>query len=410
MSAFEPPSVLFTLGNRQQVANALPVALELARRGVHCRLLSLDPFYGQGVDEALDGVQDGAPLPPTIDRLPLGVPVLDPPFPRRSMAGKWRAIRRHADALRGTTGGQGALVVGVDGAVERLFLADFRRAGRPSAILWDGMASMRPRVPALATGEGFGWALRQWGRFVARRTVLHAARRVRLDPFVPGLAPHTPVARIFTMGRFVAAALRDQGIPSPIEVTGLPRFRDLLRVPPLEPAAGRRVLYLTSAFLWHGDRGLDRCQHRDLDTLASQLPKWGWTLRVRLHPRERAESYAHLRGRPGVELSTGTALRRDAAAASVVVTAVSTAAAETLAMGRAAAVYLGAFPAALATLSLGAHPGIPVARTLSELLELLDWLESTCPPASLVDDFFAPGTPTSASRIAVAVAAGLGTA
>lgn len=365
MSASSPATVLFTLGNRQQLANALPVATELARRGVHCRLLALDPIYGQGVAAAW--AKTG--LPPGVDGEELDLPALDPPFARRSLAARWAAVRSAAEALDRIPPAA-VVVVGVDGALERRLLARHRAAGAATVMLWDGLATRRPRLAV--PGRGAAWALRRWSRFHLRRALLAIARRLRLDAYVPGQAAHTPVDQLCVLGPFVASALRDQGVPSPLRITGLPRFRDLVRDPPLGPPPTRRLLYLTSAFAWHDDPLLDVCQLRDLEDLARVLPAAGWTLRVRLHPREDRSAYSFLAGRTDVELgTTETSLREDAAGATCVATAASTAAVETVCAGRPLFVHLGHFPAALDHHSLAALPGVRPTRSADELAERL---------------------------------------
>lgn len=388
--------VLFTVGNLQQLANAIPVARELSHQGLPVHLLALDAAYGQGVTPALEATV----LPGAVTWSELDVPRLSPPFARRSLPDRWRWVVRHSEALTASSPDPGALVVGVDGAVERCLLSHHRRRNVPSFILWDSLAMFRPRFPRAEAPAGMAWSGRLWSRFHLRRTLLAFARRFGLDPFVPGLAAHTPVDRIFVMGRFVADALRDQGVPSPIEVTGLPRFRDLVKKPSPEPGTDRRVLYLASAWDWHDQAYLARCQRRHLQILAEELPRRGWTLRIRRHPREEPRDYAGLEDRDGVEVSGGTPLEHDATWASRILTTTSTAATETLALGRPLGIYVESFPKSMDDLALARHPALPLLRSVDELLA---WLSSCSVGEGLEairDDFFHPSTPESPVRIA----------
>jgi hypothetical protein len=227
-----------------------------------------------------------------------------------------------------------------------------------------------------------------------------------LEAYVPGLAGHTRVDTIYTMGRFVTDAFRSQGVTTDIETTGIPRFASL---PELESAPAlsfdpQSALYLTGSFRWHGETPLDCAQQRDLDSLAAALPPRGWRLTIRVHPREDLSRYARFRGRSGVTVSTGAdgALWDALANVAVVITAMSTAGLEALALGRPLIVFLGAFPAALREITLGAHPRIPFSRSLDGLFDELERARGHHAQTlrSVLDDFIEPGTRESAGRIA----------
>jgi hypothetical protein len=176
-----------------------------------------------------------------------------------------------------------------------------------------------------------------------------------------------------------------------------------------ESSDRRCALYLTGSFLWHDEAALDRGQQRDLDSLAAALPPRGWRLRIRVHPREDASRYHRFRGQSGVTVSAGSdgPLWDDLSRAGVVITAMSTAGLEALALGRPLIVYLGAFPGALQDITLGAHPGIPFVRSLDDLtaaLERASGCQSTTALWAVLDDFVEPGTGESARRIADSIA------
>jgi hypothetical protein len=209
------------------------------------------------------------------------------------------------------------------------------------------------------------------------------------------------------MGPFVSRAFEEQGVRTAIEATGLPRFAALFARKPLRAPEPRRALYLTGSFAWHDERALAECQRREIAALGARLPAAGWRLRVRVHPREDPLTYAP---KAGVEISNGAAtpLEADVAASEVVVTAMSTAALEALALGRPVVVHLGEFPAGLADLSLGSHPGIPVTRKPEALVAMLERLREDPPDATaILADFCAAGTSHAARAIADSLAAGV---
>jgi hypothetical protein len=400
-------SVLFTCANANQAANAVAVARSLMDRGISAEFMVFDPVYQQGAGPVIARSAVAAQL--ACRHMPsqrLARPFAALPMPARSAA-----VRTHAREIIDASGDHDGVVAGMDGAFERLVLGRYRRDRRLTAILWDGLVK---RQPALFSADGrdngdFGWRLQTWWHFTFRRSVLRLATGAGVEAYVPGLAGHTPVDVVFTMGRFVTEAFQSQGVRTPLETTGNPRLATLSNAAAPRPAGSRAALYLTGSFLWHDDRQLDRAQQQDLDALASTLPAAGWHLTIRVHPREECIRYARFDGRIGVTVSDGgeRSLERDLAGADVVVTAMSTAGLEALAAGRPLVVFLGAFPAAVRDVTLGVHPSIPVARTVDALQRELARLSSTDDAAALravLDDFVAPETAASAGRIADSIA------
>lgn len=367
-------------------------------------MLALDPVYGQGVGELL--AAEALPAGVTWSALPV-VPLV-PPFARRSMPGRWWGILRRWRAVAAAAGDPAAVVVGVDGAFERVLLARQRRRGGPTAMLWDGLPAHPPAADA--AGPGDGWQRRRRACFLLRRRLLRLAARPGLDALVPGLVGHAPLDVIYVMGELAARRFREQRVAARVEVTGMPRFAPLLRRPPAGPPAPGRVLYLTGAYRWHDEPGLDEHQRRDLDRLATALPATGWELAVRVHPREEAAAYRDLAARPGVRvtLAAATPLLEDLAAAEVVVTVTSMAALEALALGRPVVRFLGSFPRSLADVGLGDHPGLPVVTEVGALLAELARLRREPPDlARTLADFVAPCTAEAPARISGALLAAM---
>lgn len=390
------PAVLFPCANRGQLGNALPVACALAADGVRAHLLSLDALHDQGVASALERES----LPDGVTHAPLPVPALSPPFARRSFVSRLRAVIALAPELRRQAEGFDAVVIGMDGAFERILLQELRARGGFGGLILDGPILPAPR---LRIDRGAWWSARRWLRFHARRLGLRAAHRLGLDPYVPGLLAHTPLDRIYTMGRFTTRTLAAHGLETPLETHGIPRMAELARRPEnadrIEPRPAR-VLYASTAFRWHGESYLDRCQRRDLEILAGALPAAGWELHVRIHPREDRAAYRDLVGRPGVRVSPADlSLADEILAAEAVVTSISTAAVEALGLGRPVWIHLGAFPNEHAEHMLASC--LPVTRSADALVaELAKLRDGQVPPVVLPDDILAPTTPDAASLIA----------
>lgn len=390
------PAVLFPCANRGQLGNALPVARALAADGVRAHLLSLDALHDQGVAAALERES----LPEGVSHAPLAIPALSPPFARRAFVSRLRAVIALAPELRRRANGFDAIVIGMDGAFERILLQEIRSRGGFTALILDGPILPAPRV---RRDRGAVWSARRWLRFHARRLGLHVGRALGLEPYVPGLLAHTPLDRIYTMGRFTTRTLAAHGLATPLETHGIPRLAKLAGTPEsadrIEPRAGR-VLYASTAFRWHDEPYLDRCQRRDLESLATALPAAGWELHVRIHPREDRAAYRDLVGRPGVHVSPADIpLADEILAAEAVVTSISTAAVEALGLGRPVWIHLGAFPDEHSEHMLGAC--LPVTRTADALLtELAKLRDGQNAPVTLPDDVWAPTTPESGLLIA----------
>ncbi len=392
-------AVLFPCANLGQLGNALPVARALAASGVRAHLLSLDALHDQGVAPALEWES----LPEGVTHAELAVPALSPAFARRPFVSRLRAVAALAPELRRRAEGFDAVVIGMDGAFERILLQEVRSRGGFTALILDG-----PILPApcLRRGRGAAWSARRWLRFHARRLGLAAGCAVGLEPYVPGLLAHTPLDRIYTMGRFTTRALAAHGIPTLLETHGIPRLAELGRsaesAERVEHRPGR-VLYASTAFRWHDEPHLDRCQRRDLEALAGALPAAGWELHVRIHPREDRSVYRDLACRPGVHVSPpNVPLADEIAAAEAVVTSISTAAVEALGLGRPVWIHLGAFPDEHSEHMLGAC--LPVTRSSEALLaELAKLREGQTPPAALPAEVWAPTTPESGLLIAKSI-------
>jgi hypothetical protein len=331
--------------------------------------------------------------------------------------GRIAAVRARGREVAAAAEGHDAVVVGMDGPFERMVLARYRAAGKFTALLWDALIRHRPKLgqtDVTIDAADFAWLAREWSDLLGRRVLLRVAGALGLDAYAPQLPGHTQVDTIFTAGRFVTQALRSQGVRGTIETTGTPRFAQLLTV---EREADTEVqphtaLYLTSSFAAYDASTLDRCQQRDLETLADTLPGFGWELRIRVHPMEDLTRYDRFAEQDGVSVSTraDAPLWSELAGAGVVMTAMSTAGIEALALGRPLLVYLGTFPGGLKETTIGMHPQIPVARTMEDVQNGLETLASLKDPFALslvVHDFVDPGTSESAERIAGSIVRGI---
>lgn len=155
------------------------------------------------------------------------------------------------------------------------------------------------------------------------------------NAFLPSQVGMSPVGTLFVIGEHSAAVLRNQGTKArEIVASGLPRWPDV----PLDrsrPQAVAKVLYLTGAFDWHGDKASGSAQVRDVTLLADECRQVGLDLSIRVHPRDIASRYA---GAGKLILAEDESAYESILKNDLVVSIVSTGLLEAITLGRAARV------------------------------------------------------------------------
>jgi hypothetical protein len=263
-----------------------PVARELRLRGAEPVAISLDPFYGQGAEDAARAHGLRSVSPRWEGTAPAGG------FYRRRPTAVWRDVlsaRAPVEALLESLA-PARLVVGNDfGLIEKLALASSRDLGVPRRVLvQDGRLGARRPLPASARA-----ALRRPLQR-ALSPLLRAARRPSLaaSEYAEGGAE-----LICASGPAAAALLRRRaGRSTRIVITGQPRYDRLagLRRPPSDGPL--RVLgVFTTPFAQAGfGSALQEAQAEAVGSLSRALAAEGIGVVVKHHPRESPEIYAGL--------------------------------------------------------------------------------------------------------------------
>jgi hypothetical protein len=122
----------------------------------------------------------------------------------------------------------------------------------------------------------------------------------RIYPFLPGLNGCTSVDFIYPLGEYSRGVISNIVAPkSKILPYGIPKYtnRNWSNLGLLEKNenATQNVLYITSAFDWHGKKEFAESQKRDLKLLAEKIDLLpNKSLFVRLHPKENVSNYEFL--------------------------------------------------------------------------------------------------------------------
>jgi hypothetical protein len=261
------------------------------------------------------------------------------------------------------------LVVGKDGAIQRVLAHEVRKRGGKVALLLDGLL--------------FPWRKAGLGRWplVIYRKIFRCLDRVGLSCFAPSLVGHSILDLLMVMDESVKSVLVSQGVPGKINVVTLPRFERLLEEFKLEAdkqSKPNETLYITSAFKWHGDCVGGQQQLMDLRDLVHWANK-DHPLAIRIHPRELVEDYAWLRDHDSIRLSPAdTSLAADLARARLVVTARSSAAFEAKLVRRHVVILAKNFPIPPTDAPISSFPIVSSLNELERCLIREQHDESQC--------------------------------
>jgi hypothetical protein len=194
--------------------------------------------------------------------------------PWEQMRVVFAARRPLADALEGMD----AVMVFNDGAIQRLALAEARHRQLLTTMLLDGIIS--------EYGER---TFSAFPRLILRRVGLLFGGSW-LSALLPSEVGMSPVETLFVIGQHSADVLRKRGTRARrIVVSGLPRWSDGVAV--RRPMKVRKLLYLTGAFNWHGNRRAASAQIADVQTLRDHCQRLGLELKIRVHPRDDVAPY-----------------------------------------------------------------------------------------------------------------------
>lgn len=122
----------------------------------------------------------------------------------------------------------------------------------------------------------------------------------KIHPFLPGLNGSTNVDYLYPIGEYSKNVIKNI-VANGVQILpyGIPKYTyrtwPNLRLVQSDELAGQKILYITSAFFWHGKYDLAKSQKNDLMLLATNLDMLAMgSLIVRLHPKEESKHYEFL--------------------------------------------------------------------------------------------------------------------
>jgi hypothetical protein len=315
--------VLLVAHSRQDAHSLLPVADKLSELdpASQVHFLALDRFYEQGVESELHAA---------------GVRYRQLPNPGLgSLRGEWgalpllRVVLRLAPEIRRIVAETDAILCANAGVIEGSLFTEARRLGVPRYVIQPGLVFDE----AVSAGKRAG----RWIRRTSTRLGSSLMSGVGLGSLSGrgGGRPYARVSAVFAMGEDSRVGLQKLGAKADaIVVSGVPRLaaQFSLRSTPVDPQGG--VLYLTGAWLWHGESEGEALQQQQLRSLCAAASFLG-RLRIRVHPRDDRAAYRWCLDYDHVELSgPEQPLGHDVVGAAVVASRVSTAVVEAVVGGR----------------------------------------------------------------------------
>lgn len=192
-----------------------------------------------------------------------------------------------------------ALIIGADGAFERILVKEFAHQNKQTIMILDGMISDY----SVSWEEIFIHPLYVIPCSVKKltscikRSVFKLFANTRLSPFLPGVIGMTPVNKIFLIGEHSKHVVSKYNKHSQIYAMGLPRFKYSPIQQHIDATNKLKVCYFPSAFKWHHLFKDDIRQHQDISLVCETLNEIKnkeareVQLLIKIHPREDMNDY-----------------------------------------------------------------------------------------------------------------------
>lgn len=190
------------------------------------------------------------------------------------------------------------LIIGNDGALQRVLINHFRKHNKKIVLLLDGVISDY----SLSFRDIYHYSktpiqdtLNLWKAKLKRLCIKQCAR-TSLSPYLPSFIGISPVSDIFVMGTHSKEVVQQVNSWANIYDWGLPRFQqhgeNYSSI-----HSSNKVCYFPSAFKWHGLFAKDKAQHQDIELCCelihniNQKSNCGLQFVIKMHPREKIEDY-----------------------------------------------------------------------------------------------------------------------
>lgn len=192
------------------------------------------------------------------------------------------------------------LVIGNDGALQRVLINRFRKQKRKIVLLLDGMISdySFSFYDIWHCSSALMQDILDLSKIKLMRFFIRQCAKSMFSPYLPGLIGISPVSDIFVIGSHSKEVIQRVNLQAHVYDWGLPRFSQVsneegssLAISPL------KICYFPSAYKWHGLFEKDKAQHQDIrlccDIIQQINQKEHLNLQflIKMHPRESVEDY-----------------------------------------------------------------------------------------------------------------------
>lgn len=292
--------LLFFPQNETHLQNMLLVKYKLSTSDYECCFLNLSAVYKQTLV-----------FPDNIHVITLpGLKDQDKPFYLNTTFQQLKiiiGIRKH---LLKITRDFDALVVGNDGAIQRLLIHAFNKKRLPTILILDGIITdVGFSLRDLIKKSKAPWSDLKEYLFRNMRLLMVRTKISNLHYILPSMNGASPLTAIYVIGQHSKNVVAEYNKSSEIHAFGLPRMKYLFQPRTHSgqiTAKKRSIWFLTSAFLWHNFHKEDMQQHADIKNLCAAIKAIGnnndITLYIKLHPREEVNKYNQYLTQPFVKL------------------------------------------------------------------------------------------------------------
>jgi hypothetical protein len=188
------------------------------------------------------------------------------------------------------------LIIGNDGAIQRLLNFEFHQRNRKTVLILDGLISdySFSLKDILKYSRQKLSDIKQYLKNNLSKKTSVLFSNSKLSPFMPSIIGAANVNVIFTIGTHSKQVLNKYANPNTkIYAHGLPRM-SIENCTPSEKSIQNSICYFTGAYKWHGLFSYDKYQHQDIQMIIKCLKEKkndNIKLYLRIHPREDRADY-----------------------------------------------------------------------------------------------------------------------
>lgn len=399
--------VLFFPQNATHLDNMIPVADILHKNGIDVVFLNTENIYKQNLlFETEHPVQ-------TLDLK------LQQSFYKLGVVDRIKFIRTHRAVFLQYAKQFDFFIFGNDGALQRIIINYAKKNNKSTFIILDGMISdysyslmdiVRNDLNDLKKN------LLLWIKVFIKNTLSNIAKRVPFNCYLPSNAGCSEVDAVFVIGEHSKKALMKLCSQTKTYTYGLPYMKRLFQSTDLKqkkesrPNESTEVLFLSSAYKWHGLNHLHDIQHKDISLLCSIISKSKRTiiLNIKLHPREDSTDYETYTQYSFVNLITSGNLDKHLLQSDILFSHISTTIIEALMLKKKIYSLMINFPYWKYKNSFISNEAIEKVFSVTQLIDIIEENKKTDADVNFdvsdkIYDLIAPTTPESATMISTKI-------